>query len=540
MASQYFQAVFFIYGLSFFSMGLAVAMASRRSSALDLAPSLKYLAAFGLLHSLVELEDMFLVDAGSPAATTYLGLRVARLLLLAISAICLIQFGVKLLVSTLKRHHWLRYVPVTLFSLWLLSFVLPHLYTGDVQAQATSGLCLQCHQGGASSFSVVSGEEWINSADVWARYLLYLPGSLLAALALFKLRPGFRAMGLPRLSRDSAWAGAAFAFNAVVAGLVVPPASYFPASVVNYASFFSLVGLPPQLLRAVVGAVIAYFIVSILDVFEIEHQRRLERSNQERFEAQHRAMEAQRHAHEQLEEWNRALEEKVQERTQEVERRNREVAILEERDRIAREMHDSLGQVLGYISLKIMALERLCTTSNVELVEEELREMELAVEEATLGVRESILSLRTGISPEVGLVPALSRYLVKFGELTGLKTELLAPDGAGVSLPSAAEIQLLRVIQEALTNVRKHAKASIAKVSFRQEDSTLTIMVEDNGLGFDPDRVVARGRGFGLETMRERAEAIGASLPVSSVPGHGTRVTVRVPNTPILEVRGIT
>jgi signal transduction histidine kinase len=113
------------------------------------------------------------------------------------------------------------------------------------------------------------------------------------------------------------------------------------------------------------------------------------------------------------------------------------------------------------------------------------------------------------------------------GVAVGLKA---TAEVEALKLPAAVEIQLMRIIQEALSNIRKHARATNAIVSFGRTADGLTIEVSDNGQGFDPERLVRTGwPRFGLQTMRERAQAIGGKCDIVSSPGHGTIVTVQVP-----------
>jgi two-component system nitrate/nitrite sensor histidine kinase NarX len=148
-------------------------------------------------------------------------------------------------------------------------------------------------------------------------------------------------------------------------------------------------------------------------------------------------------------------------------------------------------------------------------------------------VREAIFSLRTTLSPGLGLLPSLREYLAEYRAHYGVHVEL-AGDGDSIEFSPEVNVQLLRIIQEALTNVRKHAGASRAWVRFGREGSLRRITVEDNGRGFDPARLGREGQQyFGLQIMRERAESIGGSLALDSRPGQGTRVVVRVPPTSV-------
>lgn len=200
------------------------------------------------------------------------------------------------------------------------------------------------------------------------------------------------------------------------------------------------------------------------------------------------------------------------------------LATLEERERIAREMHDGLAQVLGYVNTKTQAVKRLLSLDQVSQAEEALGQLEEAARDVYADVREAILGLRTTISSH-GLVSAISEYLDWFSRQNSIQVEVTVEGQADVALEPINEIQLIRIVQEALSNVRKHAKAQKAWVQVSASNGHLCLTVRDNGQGFDPDRI-SRGMWpqFGLRTMKERAESVGGTFEVSSVPGQGTTV----------------
>jgi signal transduction histidine kinase len=209
------------------------------------------------------------------------------------------------------------------------------------------------------------------------------------------------------------------------------------------------------------------------------------------------------------------------------------VAILAERDRIARELHDSLAQVLGSTHLRLRAQLARPELSDRPAVRAELEDLATVAEDAYHDVREAILGLREASRPR-GLIEALHAYLERYGVQSGIRTELETSVDGEPDLPTKAEIQVIRVIQEALTNVRKHARASTVRVRVHAsaDGGVVTIVVEDDGRGFEPDEVtVHRDGGFGLQTMRERMELAGGSVRVDSAPGRGTRVIANVPAT---------
>ncbi|MDP2936722.1 MAG: GAF domain-containing protein [Dehalococcoidia bacterium] len=215
---------------------------------------------------------------------------------------------------------------------------------------------------------------------------------------------------------------------------------------------------------------------------------------------------------------NAALHQKIQ-----------NLAVLEERGRIAREMHDGLAQVLGYVNTKTQAVKRLLSLDQVPQAEEALGQLEEAARDVYADVREAILGLRTTVSSH-GLVSAISEYLDWFSRQNSIQVEVTVEGQADVALEPIKEIQLIRIVQEALSNVRKHAKAQKAWVQVSASNGHLCLTVRDNGQGFDPDRI-SRGMWpqFGLRTMMERAESVGGTFEVSSVPGQGTTVKLVVP-----------
>ncbi|HYM84182.1 MAG TPA: sensor histidine kinase [Candidatus Dormibacteraeota bacterium] len=202
--------------------------------------------------------------------------------------------------------------------------------------------------------------------------------------------------------------------------------------------------------------------------------------------------------------------------------------ILAERDRIARELHDSMAQVLGVIHLKLRSLESAATARPAALAPD-LTELADMADEAYRDVREAILGLRETIPSDGGLEGALREYLRKFTRQTGIQATLLCEGDVRSMLPPRSEVQLLRVVQEALTNVRKHSGARRATVTLDCTTHPPRLVIEDDGGGFEPSRVAASfDGGFGLASMRERVEGIGGALDVHTAPGQGTRIVVRL------------
>lgn len=206
------------------------------------------------------------------------------------------------------------------------------------------------------------------------------------------------------------------------------------------------------------------------------------------------------------------------------------LAISEERQRIAREMHDSLAQVLGYVNTKAQAAQVLLEDGNSECASAQLQQMAEMARTAYADVREGILSLRTSLDTDRSFIATLEDYLIVWREQSGVAVELEADDGVEGHLSPLAEVQLLRIVQEALANIRKHAGATMARVQFSLDDGHLVTTIEDDGVGFSDHGRSPRGvPRFGMSTMRERTESLGGTFHVDSQPRQGTCVTVRLP-----------
>ncbi len=205
------------------------------------------------------------------------------------------------------------------------------------------------------------------------------------------------------------------------------------------------------------------------------------------------------------------------------------VAVLEERERISSELHDGLAQVLGYVITKSQATRELLR--KIETATDHLVELENVAQDVYTDTREAILGLRTAISGDRSMVSALREYAERFNQMHGIKTEFTVGDRAIPSLSPQIELQVIRIVQEALSNVRKHAGATRAKVKVVAADNEVTIMVEDDGKGFDFESTKGDWTKFGLRNMKERADSVRGNLLIESAPENGTKVTLSLPLT---------
>jgi PAS domain S-box-containing protein len=209
----------------------------------------------------------------------------------------------------------------------------------------------------------------------------------------------------------------------------------------------------------------------------------------------------------------------------------RSLATLQERERLARELHDSVGQTLAAARLQASTVRMLLSRGETTKADKALEQMAAMTVAAEADVREYLLGAKTCFSAELPFFAALREYARRFCQQYGLDVELsVSPQLESRGLDPAVEMQLLRIIQEALSNVRKHACATNAQVAFTLSGPMMQVTITDDGQGFDPKGIAARdAEGFGLQAMRERAEGLGGGLQVDSAPGQGTRVIVQAP-----------
>lgn len=211
-------------------------------------------------------------------------------------------------------------------------------------------------------------------------------------------------------------------------------------------------------------------------------------------------------------------------KNQELVRLREQVAASEERARIAREIHDSLGRAVVSTILRLELCRRLIHKNPAEaekLLEEEVPAIRAAWNEG----RDLAFHLRPWESDPAGFAQTLQRHIGRFAERTGISVDLKVEEREW-NLGSDTEMAITRILQEALTNIAKHSRAKHVEISLYARDGMIDGSVKDDGIGFEPDQV--RGN-FGLVAMRDRAEKIGGSLEIHSTTDKGTEVSLHIP-----------
>jgi len=288
--------VYFFYGLAFFSMGLAIWLASSRfrTSEFRLARPLLFLAGFGVIHGLQEWHDMFArIEAGGATNIPWwLLLPEVHLIHLVVSFLLLVLFGIQLLYANRR--------------------------TGDSGARLSflgAGAFLALWAVSVTVTWLVSRPErlpMIDAAEALARYTLGITGAVIAAWAIWLEQGAFKRRGMARFGRLLLGAAVALFIYGVVGQVFIHPSLVFPSNVVNSDLFLRLFGFPIQVVRAAMAILMAIFIIRALNVFDIENQQRLEEARAARAAARDEALRVQRQARVETEELNRELEAAVQ------------------------------------------------------------------------------------------------------------------------------------------------------------------------------------------------------------------------------------
>ena len=210
----------------------------------------------------------------------------------------------------------------------------------------------------------------------------------------------------------------------------------------------------------------------------------------------------------------------------------RESALLEERWLISQELHDNVAQSLAYLNMQTKLLEDRLQSELKKPALEEFHQIRNVIQDTYQDVRNMLIDFRTQINEDESLEPVLRKYCRDFSARTGIKTEFVGGNALSL-LESSIQTQIFRMIQESLSNVRKHARAGKVIVTVRNADPGLRIVVEDNGDGFDHHAAHEPGQHhLGLSIMKERAAHFGGTVRISTSPGRGTVVEIDIPLNP--------
>ena len=478
--------IYFVYGLSFFCMGLSMALEAGRSPLLADARVLRPLAAFGILHGIHEWLEIFsLLQKSMLGFNPPPSVEIFRLGLLALSFVSLAAFGLQIF----RPPKRLAALDAYAGGFMIIFFLAILVVTGNTP--------------------MADPEGWPKNADAISRYALAIPSAILAALALRhharnKKKKGGRG---DKIAASLKVASACF-FGYGFAQVFVNRTDFFPANLINSALFLELTGAPPQLLRAILALVATFALFRASQLVDQERREELLTAKQERLDALEKAQE------ELLK--RKQLGKKFL--------RNIVLAQEEERSRISRELHDETAQILTAASLNMSTLESLLE-DKPEAMDLLTRSKELCMEMSG-ALRRLVHDLRPAQLDDLGLVSAL-RHLSDHNHYSHGFSVSFEVFGRVRRLDRIAETVLFRLAQESLVNVFRHAQIDRARMELSFEEDETILTITDKGVGFVPELVSREC--LGLAGMHERVEMIDGRLEIDTKPGQGTEIRVAVP-----------
>jgi signal transduction histidine kinase len=447
---------FFGYGLVFFVLGFAIILQVRKSSRLDLARSLRWLAAFGITHAFNEWGDLFIpIQAQYLSFTTVRVLYTLHFLLLAVSFACLFEFGAAVL-RPLGRAESLRGFSVILLAAWLfVVFVvlLPRM---------------------------LDHQLWRHTAVALARYFIGFPGGMLAAYGLrMHTFQRIKPLNVPQIVRMLQISGTSLGIYAILSGLIVPAVNFFPGNWLNSAVFTQFVGVPPWIFRSLVGLVTAVTIIRALEIFDLETERRIEELEQQQI-------------------------------------------IASEQERLARELHDGALQKVYTAGLLVESACRLAEPESE--VKARMEKALLVLNDAVVDFRRNLAELHAGSQTTTEFVPELLEKIIADPRYNlmmniSLHTNLLESK----SLSTSRSGHLSAIVNEALSNIVRHAQAENVEISIESTGENLRVVIKDDGIGIPENPKV----GYGLRNIRDRARLLNGMIHFSGQ--KGTTVTLEMP-----------
>ena len=453
---------FFVYGQVFFVVGLAIALQSRQHSRLALTESLPFLAIFGIANGLGQWGHVFI-----PIQETYLPVKVIAALqfvqvsLLAMSFAALMRFGLQLMSPEPVPQAWAKLLPIGLLFVWEVTLV------------------------GSWLLRLAPDDALLTAWEVVGRYVLAGPSAVIAALGIQRhVKQEIKPLNLPSIEHYLRMASLSLLALALLNGLIVPVAPFFPANVLNYSLLERTIGVPIQVFLSIFGLLLAYSVIRALEIFRIETAQVLEEAG-------------------------------------------RAQVLMTDRERIGRELHDGTIQSIYAAGLMLESVYYLIDDSP-EQAKEKLAAVMKSLNNTIQDIRRYIFDLRAEPETEATeLAEGLSKMLQDLRINTLLSVDLTVDGDDPHLLASERQQHVLRIVREALVNISRHAQAKRVVVRLQWGVDTLSLRIADDGIGMT--NVPTDGRGQGLRNMRERTMLLGGKLTLSGQPGRGVVIDLEVP-----------
>ncbi|HWJ03951.1 MAG TPA: sensor histidine kinase [Verrucomicrobiae bacterium] len=462
-------AMYFLYGLSFFTMGIAIAFQYRSYSSFRLADSLRFLAAFGMLHGLSEWGSVFIPDSVPYFDQFSMWKAIAlQRLLQSVSLFFLFFFGIKLIFDSRRKNYWWFSLPITALAIWFIQFAffIPLLGTNELA-------------------------HWLLISESWGRYLLALPAGLVTAYGLYLQIPEVR-----KINHNSAFnlrvAIASFFLFAIFSGVVVPQEIVWFSHVINVQTFRNYTGLPIEVFRTATAFMATWSMTRLLTIFDLETQRQIMESR--RLEAIY--LERERFA------------------------RDLHDDVIQSFYGIGIELQ-TITNFIGADQEK--AVQRV--NSAVKRINEVIQGLRTYIQgleaQDIEGSLEDLLTETVNqIRGQTGLEIALH---FKLDAATFKEQSIAARDW---------KRQIGQIVREALTNVVQHANASRAEVEIQIDGNYIYLTIKDDGQGMPADKSITgmkQRKHRGLQNMQTRTRLLGGNFKVLSKAGKGTDLIIDIP-----------
>ena len=455
--SQNQTIIVFAHGLVFFALGLAVWLQRRRASRLVLTNALIWLAAFAFMEAFAIWGNVFIPIQARYLQSGFVNtLYLVQALLETAGFLFMVQFGLRLMEFPRRTRVLLNCVSVAVWALILAG--------GGIAA-------------GRHGWTV---PEWSASVANVARITLLLVGALLAAAGLWRQRGALSATGMTSIRASAAGAAAVLAVYAIIGGTIVDAAPW-TTGVMTKEHWFTVTGIPLDMVLAVLGLALCVLAAKLLEIFEVEAKQREESLERSR-------------------------------------------AVAEERARFRRDLHDGTIQSIYAAALR---LEAIALRTDGGPARDELRGVVADLNTVTDDIRSYITDLSQTPDTPAGIAERLREIAGEFDLETDVRVHLqvrgLAASGP---VPQGAGKHLEQILREALANVARHAGSCDADVRLAFAHDELELVISDNGSGIAP--ADDGHAGFGLCNMQERARRMGGRLSVDDL-SPGTRIVVAIP-----------
>lgn len=452
-----------LYAILFFLYAFAIVLKLNRRSELNLAKSLWLLAIYGIFFGVVELIIITrLVKSHQLSAQTIYWLDNAELFFRAAAFMVMLWLGIRLVSEILPRMRYLYWVGSALSLMWIWVA----MYT-----------------------LVFSHDRWyVGMMDNLSRYIFALPGLLMTGYGLLLHVREVEKFKIPNLIKHIKGLAYTFFAGAFLVGMIATHPVLWPAVILNRDTFMNVVGIPVIFFRSIYLVFVTYFVVRIVDVFEVEREYRLEE----------------------------ALKRQV---------------LGEERDRIARELHDGIIQSIYGVGLKLTQHALLCEKDPAE-ANRQLSAAKNDLDRIIHDIRDYVDELHLEDYSCVSFREALTQLVDDFKDRALMEVDFAVTGKQAGDLNIVKVNHIIQIVRELLTNAAKHARASLVRVrvTFREQD--FIVHVSDNGVGFNPDTLNSfrqSGEKQGLENAFHRITMLQGIVVFHSAPGHGTRFEITFP-----------